>query len=128
MQTAFEMLRAAALTQAWALKGGTQSNSAGLLGPGSGRPTQKETEKQNKALPLLVPKPEGTLSCNKPACYLRPTTADRARSASSDPAVLRGPGRHPSAGTEWPKPSPEPGEENKSPIGSRPAAWRVLTR
>lgn len=113
MQTASEMLRAAGLTQAWALKGGAQSSSAGLQRPGSGRPTQKETEKQNKAL-LLVPKPEGTLSCNKPACHLRPTTADRARSARSDPAVQRGPGRHPSAGTEWPKPCPSLGRRTKA--------------
>lgn len=80
------MLRAAALIQARALKGGAQSNSSGSQGSGRGRRTQKETEKQNKAL-LLLPKPEGTRSCNKPACYLRPPTADRARPARSDPAV-----------------------------------------
>lgn len=83
MQTASEMLRAAAQTQAWeAVEGKFHWVAEARLG----RPTQKETEKQNKAL-LLLPKPEGTRSCNKPACHLWPRTADRARSARSDPAV-----------------------------------------
>lgn len=96
-------------------------------GPRSGRPRQKETEKQNKAL-LLLPKPEGTLSCNKPACFSgqQPQTAPARRAAT--PRYSEDPGGAPPPGQRWRKPSPEPRGPNKSPIRSRPAARRVLTR
>lgn len=123
MQTASEMLRASVLTQAWALEGGAQGNSTGSQGPGSGRPTQKESEKQNKAL-LLLPKPEGTLSCNKPAFHFRPTTADRARPRAATSRCSKDPGGAPLPGQRWRKPRPEPRARNKSPIRSRPAARR----
>lgn len=104
MQTASEMLRAAALIQARALKGGAQSNSSGSRGSGRGRPTQKETEKQNKAV-LSRNRKEREAATSPPATSgQQPQTAPGRRAAT------------PSCGEDprWPKPSPSPGLRTKA--------------
>lgn len=59
MQTASEMLRAAALAQAWAEHKVMPLGRRGGGGVRARKTNQKETEKQNKAL-LLLQRQEGT--------------------------------------------------------------------